>query len=148
MIVPIYGVKQRLSNLIHKYGAQIDLPESWPLAYGYGPWVEEVWVNYVSNGIKYGGRPPHLELGATILPDGMIKFWVKDNGPGIAPEDQAKLFIPHSRLDGVSAKGDGLGLSIVERIVTRLGGEVGVESEKGKGSTFSFTLPPAKPPQS
>ncbi len=147
MIIPIYGVRQRLANLIRTYEAQIDIPKSWPLAHGYGPWIEEVWVNYVSNAIKYGGRPPHLELGATVQPDGMIRFWVKDNGPGISPEDRAKLFIRHSRLDGSSVKGDGLGLSIVERIITRLGGEVGVESEPGKGSTFSFTLPPAEPPK-
>lgn len=143
MIVPIFGVKQRLADLIRSHEAQIDLPKSWPLARGYGPWVEEVWVNYVSNAIKYGGRPPHLELGAAVQPDGMIKFWVRDNGAGIAPEDQEKVWVPHTRLDRIRAKGDGLGLSIVERIITRLGGEVGVESEPGKGSTFSFTLPPA-----
>jgi signal transduction histidine kinase len=107
---------------------------------GYGPWVEEVWANYVSNAIKYGGTPPRVEVGATSLPDGMVRFWVRDNGPGIAPENQARLFAEFERLQ-TKAEGHGLGLSIVKRIVQRLGGQVGVESQAGQGSTFSFTLP-------
>jgi signal transduction histidine kinase len=51
------------------------------------------------------------------------------------------LFTPFMRLDQVSAKGHGLGLSIARRIVEKLGGQVGVESEIGRGSVFSFTLP-------
>jgi two-component system sensor histidine kinase/response regulator len=54
------------------------------------------------------------------------------------------LFIPFTRLSQVRAEGHGLGLSIVQRIVEKLGGEVGLESEMGKGSTFYFTLPAVK----
>jgi signal transduction histidine kinase len=77
---------------------------------GYGPWVEEVWINYLSNAIKYGGQPPRVELGATAEADGVIRFWVRDNGLGLAPGDQVKLFTPFTRLDEVRAKGHGLGL--------------------------------------
>ncbi len=73
----------------------------------------------------------------------MVRFWVRDNGPGIPPEDQRRLFTPFTQLDQVRAKGHGLGLSIVQRIVERLGGQVGVESVVGQGSVFSFTLPAA-----
>jgi signal transduction histidine kinase len=66
---------------------------------------------------------------------------VRDNGPGLDPADQARLFTPFTRLDQVPVKGHGLGLSIVQRIIEKLGGEVGVESEPGQGSTFFFTLP-------
>jgi signal transduction histidine kinase len=66
---------------------------------------------------------------------------VRDNGPGLTPEEQARLFTPFTRLEQVRAKGHGLGLSIVRRIVEKLGGQVGVESEVGQSSTFSFTLP-------
>ena len=134
---------KRLGPMVEEYQAEICGPSSWPLATGYGPWVEEVWVNYIGNAIKYGGQPPRVELGATVQPDGMVRFWVRDNGAGIPPEDQARLFTPFTRLDQVRAKGHGLGLSIVRRIVDKLGGQVGVESDSvaGQGSVFSFTLP-------
>jgi len=66
---------------------------------------------------------------------------VRDSGPGIPPEAQARLFTPFTRLDQIRVKGQGLGLSIVRRIVEKLDGQVGVESQPGQGSTFSFTLP-------
>jgi signal transduction histidine kinase len=132
----------RLFDLIDEYGGCIVLPEIWPMALGYGPWVEEVWVNYLSNALKYGGRPPRVELGADQLPDQpTIRFWVRDNGSGLTPEEQERLFTLFTRLDKVRAKGHGLGLSIVRRIVEKLGGEVGVESHVGQGSVFWFTLP-------
>jgi PAS domain S-box-containing protein len=139
----------RLADLVEKHQAEIILPlqASWPTAWGYAPWVEEVWVNYLSNAIKYGGRPPRVELGATVQPDGQGRFWVRDNGPGLAREEQARLFTPFTQLHQVRAEGHGLGLSIVQRIVEKLGGQVGVESKgvPGQGSTFWFTLPGTPP---
>ncbi|RMF02810.1 MAG: response regulator [Chloroflexi bacterium] len=137
--------QQRLAHLISDKQAKIHFPAAWPAAYGYEPWIEEVWVNYLSNGIKYGGCPPHLQLGATERSDGMVRFWVRDNGDGISAEKQARLFAPFNRLDEVQIRGQGLGLSVVGRIVEKLGGQVGVESENipGQGSTFYFTLPGA-----
>ena len=153
--------QQRLAHVIEKHQAEIILPETWPVALGYSPWVEEVWVNYLSNALKYGGQPPRVELGfgvsgprpepgpkaqpngATAQADGEVRFWVRDNGHGLTPEEQARLFTPFTRFDQVRAKGHGLGLSIVRRIVEKLGGRVGVESEIGAGSTFWFTLPAA-----
>ena len=133
--------RQRLTHMIEEYQAEIILPDAWPVALGHGSWVEEVWVNYVSNALKYGDRPPRVELGAMAEADGMVRFWVRDNGPGITPEDQARLFTSFTRLDPARANGHGLGLSIVRRIVEKLGGQVGVESEVGQGSVFSFALP-------
>jgi signal transduction histidine kinase/DNA-binding response OmpR family regulator len=144
--------QQHLAQMIEEHQAEIVLPDTWPVATGYSPWVEEVWVNYLSNAIKYGGQPPRVELGASppSVPPAcggeakgrrMARFWVRDNGPGLTPEEQARLFIPFTRLDQVRAKGHGLGLSIVWRIVEKLGGQVGVESEVGRGSVFTFTLP-------
>jgi K+-sensing histidine kinase KdpD len=99
------------------------------------------WVNYLSNAIKYGGRPPRVELGGETQSNGMVRFWVRDNGPGIAPQDQARLFKPFTRLDHLRAQGYGLGLSVALHIVEKLGGQVGVKSVPGQGSIFSFTLP-------
>jgi PAS domain S-box-containing protein len=136
--------QQRLSYLISQHQTEITLPAQWPTAAGYGPWVEEVWVNYLSNGIKYGGRPPRLRLGAKLLPDGMICFWIQDNGDGLTPEEQARLFTPFTQLNRIRANGHGLGLSIVRRIVEKLEGQVGVVSQPGRGSVFTFTLPCAQ----
>ena len=147
-------VQQRLAPMMAEYQAEVVVPSAWPAAVGYAAWIEEVWVNYLSNALKYGGRPPRIELGAAPLPDspplvgegksgGMVRFWVRDNGAGITPEDQARLFVPFTRLGPARAGGHGLGLSIVRRIVEKLGGQVGVESQLGQGSMFSFTLPGA-----
>jgi signal transduction histidine kinase len=79
-------------------------------------------------------------MGATAQEDGFVRFWVRDNGGGVPPEQQARLFQPFSQLGPVRAEGEGLGLSIVQRIVEKLGGQVAMESSAGQGSEFSFTL--------
>jgi signal transduction histidine kinase len=139
----IVETRKRLSNLISDYGATIRVTANWPTAVGHRPWVEEIWVNYLSNAIKYGGTPPEVELGADEQPDGMVRFWVRDNGTGISVADQARLFVPFTKLQQANTKGHGLGLSIVQRITVKLGGQVGVESKTGGFSLFWFTLPAA-----
>jgi PAS domain S-box-containing protein len=159
----MYSIAQeallRLQETLTNSQVELAVPavSEWPSAIGYGPWIEEVWVNYLSNAIKYGaaeGLPPHVELGADPLPNppplagedkgrGMVRFWVHDNGPGLTAEAQSRLFTPFTRLDQARAHGHGLGLSIARRIVEKLGGQVGVESQLGQGSTFFFTLPAA-----
>ena len=130
----------RLTRLIDRHDATISAPNHWPPAIGYSPWVEQIWLNYLSNALKYGGRPPHVTIGATTLDDGFICFWVQDNGKGVAPDEQNKLFTEFTRLGTTRTDGHGLGLSIVRRIVEKLGGRVGIESEMGQGSRFYFTL--------
>jgi len=140
----ISEAQARLASMIAASGVVMRLPGVWPAALGYGAWVEEVWVNYLSNAIKYGRIPdtaPRLELGFDELPEHFIRFWVRDYGPGIPPEEQADLFTAFGEHSQVRATGHGLGLSIVRMIVEKMGGQVGVESVVGKGSTFFFTLP-------
>jgi signal transduction histidine kinase/PAS domain-containing protein len=138
---------ERVAPLIAQYQAEVVMPEAWTTALGHRPWVEEIWVNYLSNAIKYGGKPeqgipPRVELGYRSAPaQGAVRFWVRDNGAGLTEEAQAYLFTPFTQLDQTRAEGYGLGLSIVRRIVEKLGGEVGIESQVGRGSTFTFTLP-------
>lgn len=145
MIRIIAEVQQRLAYLIQESGTKITVSEYWPVALGHGPWVEEVWANYISNAIKYGGQPPKIFVGATAQSDGMIRFWVRDNGPGLSPEQQQKLFSEFTQLKQASLKGHGMGLSIVQRIIHKLGGQVGVTSDgvPGRGCIFTFTLPSA-----
>ncbi len=131
----------QLAGLIQQSGGQISRPSEWPTAVGYAPWVEEVWMNYLSNGLKYGGRPPQLALGAAYQNNKMVRFWVQDNGPGIPADQVPLLFKEFTRLDTSRKDSYGLGLSIVSRIIEKLGGEVGVESKPGQGSLFYFTLP-------
>ena len=133
--------QQRLQIQAQAAKADIYLPSVWPTAVGYAPWVEEIWYNYLSNGLKYGGPEPSLELGVTLLPDDRASFWVQDTGPGIATHMQDRLFAEFSRLSQERPDGHGLGLAIVQRIMTRLGGEAGVESRPGAGSRFYFILP-------
>ncbi len=140
MALIVAEVQGRLRYMIETSGAVIIVPDQWPKAMGYSAWVEEVWANYISNAIKYGGQPPRVELGATDLKNGWLRFWVKDNGPGVTEEEKARLFVPFTRMDQIRARGHGLGLSIVRQIVERMGGEVGVESTPGQGATFYFTL--------
>jgi signal transduction histidine kinase len=148
-------VENRLAYSTEEYEAEVIVPDEWPVAIGYSPWVEEVWINYMTNAFKYGGEPPRVELGADVLETGtpeaddaagkvrqrMIRFWVRDNGYGLTPEEQMRLFTPFERLHQVRVEGHGLGLSIVRRIVEKLGGQVGVESTVEQGSVFYFTLP-------
>jgi signal transduction histidine kinase len=132
----------RLDRLIKETKAEIIFPESWPAAMGFAPWVAEIWTNYISNAIKYGGRPPRIVLGADQPDEDTVRFWVQDNGRGLTPEEQAELFTPFTRLaETAGIQGHGLGLSIVLRITRRLAGTAGVESTPGEGSRFFFTLP-------
>ncbi len=143
MTAVVSEARGSLAHVIAAHHAEIIVPEAWPPALGYAPWVEAVWINYLSNAIKYGGKPPRVVLGADEPGPHreMVRFWVRDNGPGISPSDQDRLFRPLVRLGRVDVEGQGLGLSIVRRLVARLGGEVGVHSDVGEGSEFFFTLP-------
>ena len=132
--------QERLKAMIAESGAQMRLPERWPAATGHAPWVEEVWTQYLSNAIRYGGQPPLLELGAEEQADG-TRFWVRDNGPGLDEGQRRRLFVPFARLHASRTRGHGLGLTIVQRILEKLGGTAGVESQPGQGSTFYFVLP-------
>jgi PAS domain S-box-containing protein len=138
----VQGALERLDFMSEQYGATIIVPpaDSWILIQSHGQWIEEVWVNYISNAIKYGGQPPQVEMGCIDEGD-RIRFWVKDNGRGIPEESLDEIFMPFTRLEQVRIKGHGLGLSIVQRIINKLGGDVAIDSVLNEGSVFSFLLP-------
>ena len=133
----------RLQPEIDAKNAQIELPSTWPSVYGYAPWVESMWTNYINNGLKYGGDPPRLIIGTEEEGNGMARFWVRDHGCGFREDEQKKLFHPFPMLRRPGDRSYGLGLVIVRRIAERLNGYVSIESEPNKGSVFSFSLPTA-----
>jgi two-component system phosphate regulon sensor histidine kinase PhoR len=99
-------------------------------------------VNLLSNAYKYGGEPRHIRVSATAG-EGRVRISVNDNGGGIARIEHKRIFQKFYRVDDRLARereGSGLGLAIVEHIVRAHGGRVELESEIGKGSTFSLVL--------
>lgn len=134
--------QQRLAPVIERYRGTLSVEGPLPPALGYGPWIEEVWVNYITNGLKYGGSSPQITVGAQVLHDGYQRYWVRDSGSGIPPAKQRQLFNKFERLGVKKVEGYGLGLAMVRQIVEKLNGRVGVISTgvEGQGATFYFDL--------
>ncbi len=133
---------KRVQPLVTQQQATIERKSLLPMAMGNASWLEDAFVNYISNGIKYGGTPPRIVIGGTQQDNGFIRYWVQDNGPGLDAEAIRLLFKKFERLGQAKIEGHGLGLTIVKTIIEKLGGTVQVESSgiAGKGCTFSFTL--------
>ncbi len=131
---------QRLKYQIEEESAQIEISEPILNCKGYALWIEEVWLNYISNAIKYGGTSPKIKIYSSKSENGFIKYSVKDEGEGISDELKTIIFNEKDRNKDKLTKGFGLGLSIVKRILEKLDGYATVESETGEGSTFSFYL--------
>ncbi len=108
--------------------------------------VRQVWINLLSNALKFSARKekPRIEVGGGL--DGPFAVYhVRDNGVGFDPRYVDKLFGVFQRLHGVNEfEGTGIGLALVKRIVERHGGRVWAEGEPGVGATFFFSLPLAK----
>ncbi len=106
--------------------------------------VSEVIYNFVDNALKYGSEDQIITISVNKPKKDQVKIAVTDQGKGIPKVLQKKLFAKFSQLEpslSRSREGTGMGLYICKLIVEKLGGEIGVESELGKGSSFFFTLP-------
>lgn len=108
--------------------------------------LRQVLLNLVSNAIKYGGTTRPIEVTCTIHGD-RTHIVVRDYGPGIAPDQLHRLFVPFDRLDadGGTKSGTGLGLSVTKQLVELMDGNIEAESELGSGSAFIISLP--RPPR-
>lgn len=108
--------------------------------------LQQVWFNLVDNAIKYGRVGGQVVLGGGRANDRFLEFWVSDDGPGIPPEAQSRVFDRFYRVDRARSRehgGTGLGLAIVKHIIQAHGGEVRAESQAGQGTRFVFRLPSA-----
>ncbi|MGB0178291.1 MAG: sensor histidine kinase, partial [Owenweeksia sp.] len=101
--------------------------------------VTWVLVNFLTNSIKYSPVGSRVDIKVVNDPD-YIEFSVTDQGSGIAPEHQKRIFDRYYRIPGSGGKGTGLGLSISKELIGKMGGKIGMESKPGKGSRFYFRL--------
>ncbi|ADB59417.1 multi-sensor signal transduction histidine kinase [Haloterrigena turkmenica DSM 5511] len=119
--------------------------EDLPRVEGDASQLRQVFQNLLSNALTYSGdEPPRIHVGAERRDDEWV-ISVADEGIGIDPEDQDRVFTIFDRLHSRSEyDGTGIGLALCERIVERHGGEIWVDSEPGEGSTFSVALPASR----
>lgn len=106
--------------------------------------IQQVLTNLVSNAIKFSPPEGEVRISITLTEDRFVQFAVKDQGRGIAPEDQALIFEKFRQATSAEnplVKGTGLGLAIAKALVEQHGGSIGVQSKPGEGSTFYFTVP-------
>src|SRR5262249_50934820 len=111
--------------------------------------LDQVLGNLLDNALKYTEPGGSIEIGVAERL-GRVRVSVADTGIGIPEQDSSRIFERFYRVDRARSRalgGTGLGLSIVKHLVQAMGGEISVKSELGKGSTFSFTLPSAGPPE-
>lgn len=140
----INGTCLQISPLLQnkRQKLEIDIPDSLPIIRGDGPRLEQVMLNLMTNAHKFTPKGGNIMLRVRKREDGLT-IEIQDDGIGIPEEKQAGLFKPYSRLssDRQSHPGLGLGLALTKQVVELHGGRIWVESQQGKGSTFSFFLP-------
>jgi signal transduction histidine kinase len=136
-------VLERLRGAIDAKGGRVDVAPDLPDVRADAARIGQVFGNLISNGLKFNdGDGPLVQVGSAGVQDGIATFFVRDNGIGIAPEYHDRAFGLFQRLNARERyEGTGAGLSIVKRVVEHYGGQIGVESEAGRGTTFNFTLP-------
>ncbi|MBI3152990.1 MAG: GAF domain-containing protein [Chloroflexi bacterium] len=133
------GANGRQQTLINKATSVL------PLIWVDVDMVHRVFINLMENAIKFTPVEGRIEIGAQTTDGVFVKFWVRDNGPGIPPSDQDRIFDKFTRLRGKDRPGGlGVGLAFCRLAVLGHGGEIWIESEAGKGTTFWLTLPVAQ----
>ncbi len=140
----VLGTCMQISPLLRGKGQKLktELPDSLPIVRGDGQRLEQVLLNLMNNATKFTPEGGNISVRVRKQDTGLV-VEVQDDGIGIAKEEQTRLFKPYSRLssDRQRHPGLGLGLALSKQVVELHGGRIWVDSEPGKGSTFSFFLP-------
>jgi signal transduction histidine kinase len=136
-------VQHDLQIEIADTAARLTLPETLPTVFYSEVRLTQIFSNLLSNALKFTApdRTPEIVIDCEVLPR-HYRFTVRDNGIGIAPEHYTRIFEIFKRLHTrEDYPGTGAGLTIVKKIVESHGGQIGVESTLGEGTTFWFTIP-------
>ncbi len=151
-LVDLRPILQNIANELAPLAAEkhqvltLDILSSVPMVNADKQRLEQVLLNLLTNAIKFCKEGSEIKL--VLRKEGNeVVVRVKDNGPGISKEEQARLFTPYYRVEAGRQRfpGLGLGLALSKQLVELHGGKIWVESELGKGSTFSFSLAAAEP---
>jgi light-regulated signal transduction histidine kinase (bacteriophytochrome) len=137
-----------LTVAVPESGAQI-ARDPLPTVWGDQGQLAQVVRNLVTNAIRFRGEaPPRIHVGAVPEGESCWRISVQDNGIGIEPRHQERIFVMFQRLHGSDRPGSGIGLAICRKTIELHGGQIWVDSAPGQGSTFHFTVParPATPP--
>lgn len=139
MVLPIVEEKRLELRLV--------VPERWQ-AHGHPHALSRVLLNLTTNALKFTDEGT-VELGVRAITHGRIEFYVQDTGRGISAEEQRTLFQPFRRRsdrteDGRYFSSSGIGLSIARRLLRAMGSDLRLDSSTGRGSRFSFVLPPSR----
>jgi PAS domain S-box-containing protein len=137
----IAGIARTMDFQIKRAGASIEI-QKLPRCLGDETQINQVFSNLLDNAIKYldPRQPGQIAISGKV-DAGRATYAVRDNGIGIAPEHQGKIFEIFHRLDPSVGEGEGLGLTIAQRILERQSGKIWVVSASGQGSTFFVSLP-------
>jgi PAS domain S-box-containing protein len=152
-VVDLNKIVEELRNVelavkIEETRAKIIVPEQLQTVNGDPAQIRQLMQNFIANGLKYQkkGAIPQITIRSSAADNDMVRVEVADNGIGIKQEHFKNLFIMFKRLHSTQEyEGSGIGLAVCKKIVERHGGDIGVSSTYGEGSTFWFTIPASKP---
>lgn len=140
--VVIQEVLKARAGELERRQARVSIERGIPLVACHRAYLSQVFDNLISNAVKFSGDRPDFEIRVSARrEEDKLTFSVADNGIGIPPQQRERVFEPFVRLNPSAAKGSGIGLAIVKRIVELYGGRVWIEPRAGDGCTVSFTLP-------